>query len=313
MKVLCIGSAVMDIIGYPIGQADMWKEKQRISSIQIMPGGDAVNQSVYLAALGTQPALAACVGRDMNGEILKNTLQGLGVDTGFVKAKDDCATGTAMVLVDEAGERRIFSVKGAHSTLSKDDLPGRLPDECQAISLASLFSMPELERDGLEEYLREMKLQGKRIFADLAADKLGLGLSGIKRFLPYLDYFLPSVYDVLKMTGAETAQEAARFFYDAGVKHVVIKCGERGCYCHSKEFCGWIPAMKVEVVDTTGAGDCMTGVFISRILAGDSMEDACRYACAAASYSTTFAGASTAKLDDALIRQLLLQSETQNL
>lgn len=309
MKVLCIGSAVMDIIGYPIGQADMWKEKQRISSIQIIPGGDAVNQSVYLARMGTQPALAACVGQDMNGEILNNTLRGFEVDTTFLKAKEDCATGTAMILVDGLGERRIFSVKGAHSTLSREDVPWQLPEECKAISLASLFSMSEFEQDGLCEYLKEMKLQGKQIFADLAADKMGEGLAGIERFLPYLDYFLPSVYDVLKMTGAETAEEAARFFYNAGVGHVIIKCGEKGCYCLDPEFQGWIPAVPVKVVDTTGAGDCMVAVFIARILAGDSMKAACQYACAAASYSTTFTGACTAKLEDALIRNMLAALE----
>lgn len=308
MRVLCVGSAVMDIIGYPIGQADMWKEKQRISSIQIMPGGDAVNQSVYLASLGTKPALAACVGQDMNGEILKSTLQGFGVDISLVKAKENCATGTAMVLVDTEGERRIFSVKGAHSTLSREDVPWKLSEECRAISLASLFSMPEFEQDGLLEYLKEMRLGGKLIFADLAADKLGQGLEGIRRFLPYLDYFLPSVYDVLKMTGAKTAEEAARFFYDEGVKHVVIKCGDKGCYCYSDVCEGWIPAVPVKVVDTTGAGDCMTAVFISRILAGDRLDEACRYACAAASYSTTFTGACTAKLEDSVIRQMLKQN-----
>lgn len=61
----------------------------------------------------------------------------------------------------------------------------------------------------------------------------------------------------------------------------------------------------MEVVDTTGAGDCMTAVFISRILAGDRLDDACRYACAAASYSTIFTGAYTARLDDSIIRGMM--------
>ena len=298
MNILCIGSAVMDIMGYPIDQKIEWKEKQRVEDIRILPGGDAVNQSIYMAKMGAHPVLAACVGADTNGRILKSALKDMGVDVGAVKEKDAVSTGTAMVLVSEEGERRIFSVRGAHSTLNKNDVPqlSELPKECRAISLASLFSMPEFEQDGLLEYLKEAKERGILVFADLAADKLGLGLEGIRRFLPYIDYFLPSLYDVLTMTGTETAEEAAEAFRGLGVKHVVIKCGEKGCYCSDAAFHGWIPALPVKPVDTTGAGDCMVGVFVTRILAGEPLEAAARFACAAASYSTLYTGASTADL-----------------
>ena len=310
MKVLCIGSAVMDIMGYPIDQRKEWKEKQRISDIRILPGGDAVNQSVYMAQLGADPALVCCVGQDMNGKILRSTLKEMQVDVSLVKEKEDWATGTAMVLVSEDGERRTFSVQGAHSTLAKTDVPNLeiLTKECQAISLASLFSMPEWEKDGLLEYLKEAKEKGLLIFADLAADKLGLGLDGIRRFLPYIDYFLPSLYDVLSMTGTETAEEAAEAFHRLGVANVVIKCGERGCYYSGNQEKGWEPAIAVKVVDTTGAGDCTVASFVSRIIKGDSLGQACRYACAAGSYSTTFAGASTADLTDENIRKLLSEA-----
>ena len=323
MKVLCIGSAVMDIMGYPIDQKKEWKEKQRVSDIRILPGGDAVNQSIYMAKLGVRPALAACVGADTNGKLLKSALKDMGVNTEYMKEKDGQSTGTAMVLVSEEGERRVFSVKGAHSTLDKNDVPDlcELPGECRAVSLASLFSMPEFEADGLLAYLKEAKSRGLLVFADLAADKLGLGLAGIRPFLPYIDYFLPSLYDVLSMTNTETAEDAAEVFHRLGVANVVIKCGERGCFYSSCRIVenvetecdrsvykneemslqkNWVPALPVKPVYTTGAGDCMVAVFITRILAGVSMEDACRFACTAASYSTLYTGATTADLHEML-------------
>ena len=309
MNVLCIGSAVMDITGHPIPDSSLWQEKQRISSIQLSPGGDAVNQSIYLAQLGSRPALAACVGNDTNGMVLKNILKEKQVDTSLIREKDECATGTALVLVSPEGERNTFSVKGAHSLLSKEDIPWKLPEECQAISLASLFSMPLLEADGMLDYLKKMKKEGRLIFADLGSDKLGQGLTGIDSFLPYIDYFLPSLYDVLAMTGKQTAEEAARVFLEKGTAHVIIKCGEKGCFCSSNEFEGWIPALEVNPVDTTGAGDCMSAVFLHRIMQGDSVEAACRYACAAASYSTLFMGASAAVLSDEVICGQISASE----
>lgn len=305
MKVLCIGAAVLDITAYPIGQRKEWKEKQRIERIAVQIGGDAANQSVHLAALGWEPALVACVGDDANGRVLRALLESRGVNTDWVTAKAEHSTGTAIVLVDEAGERRTFSVAGAHSTLCRSDLPANLPEECQAISLASLFSMPELERDGLEEYLREAKNKGILITADLSADKKKQGFAGVERFLPLIDYFVPSLYDVLAMTGKATAEEAAEVFLQRGVGHVIIKCGARGAYLAQPGEGTWIPACPVRPVDTTGAGDCMSAVFLARILAGDTPEQACRYACGAASWSTLFLGASQAELSDRKIREFL--------
>lgn len=306
-EVLCIGAAVIDITAQPIDQMTQWKEKQRVSAIEICTGGDGANQSIRLADHGCSVALAACVGTDPNGEILKNALSSRGVNTAYITAKEQEATGTALVLVDAVGERHVFSVKGAHSLLSKEMLPKQLPEGCRAISLASLFSIPELEKDGLIPYLQAARKQGVLVFADLAADKLSLGLDGIRAFLPYIDYFLPSLYDAEEMTHQKTAEAAAEVYLQCGAKNVIIKCGADGCYYANNRISGWIPAVAVKPIDTTGAGDCMIALFLSRILAGDSMEDACRYACAGASYSTLFLGASKEKITPEAVRRWLLE------
>ena len=303
MKVLCIGSAVLDIAAKPIGQTGSWKEKQRIEELRIQIGGDAANQSVHLAALGWEPGLAACVGKDTNGKMLMAALESRGVDTSLMEMTEEYPTGTAMVLVDAQGERHTFSVKGAHSTLDEKALPEKLPEDCRAISLASLFSMPRLEEKGLLDFLQREKEKGILIFADLAADKQGKGLDGIRPFLPLIDYFLPSLYDAAEMTGCSTAREAAEVFLRQGVKQAVIKCGALGCWCAGPSFTGRIPARQVEPVDTTGAGDCMSAVFLARILSGDDVASACRYACLAATYSTLFLGASSVELSDEKIRR----------
>ncbi len=296
MDVLCIGSSVVDISAQPVGPSDTWKEKQKISEIKIMVGGDASNQSIRLADIGLSVGLLTCVGADQNGVFLKASLEERGVDTSNMSSKSGLSTGTALVLVSADGERHVFSTLGAHSLLSKADCPYSLLDGISAITIAGLFSLPEFERDGLLEYLKEAKRRGILVFSDLATDKLGLGLPGIKRFLPYLDYFLPSLYDAMDMTGGKDAQECAEIYRSLGVANVIIKCGEDGCYYLSEDISGWAPAVKVSPVDTTGAGDCMCALFISRILKGDDIDRACRYACAGASYSTLFAGASSEKI-----------------
>lgn len=309
MDVLCIGSAVMDIMARPVGQGEMWKEKQRISDIRIQTGGDAANQSIRLADLGLTVTLAACVGEDQNGSILRSALEGRGVDTSHMAVKREWPTGTAMVLVDDRGERHTFSVAGAHSRIGREDLPWDFLGACRAISLASLFSMPELEDDGLMELLQEANGRGIPVFADLASDKKRQGLEGIRRFLPYIDYFLPSLYDALEMTGAGSAEEAAAIYREQGAGTVVVKCGSEGCYFVSEQKRGWMPAVSVVPADTTGAGDCMAALFISRILRGEDVEAACRFACAGASLSTLFLGASAEKLPEARILEWMNEKE----
>ncbi len=301
-EILCIGSAVMDIVAHPVGDSLGWKEKQRISSIRIQPGGDAVNQSIRLADAGRSAALLACIGDDANGGILRSLLKKRGVETGYLTERTDVSTGTALVLVDEDGNRHTFSVYGAHSTLGREQLPiGRLDATVRAISLASLFSMPEAEADGLLEFLQYVKssvCKDVKVFADLAFDKNKQGLDGVRPFLPYLDYFLPSLYDAIDITGASNAAEAASVFRALGVAHVVIKCGSEGCYCSYGDQCGQVPAIRVKPVDTTGAGDCMVALFIDQILKQKDVETACRYACAGASLSTLYMGASEHPLPD---------------
>lgn len=292
-EVIVIGTAVTDIMAAGMPPVSAWLEKQRIGKLELMTGGDGANQSLRLSDLGRKTGLVACIGNDTAGRMILGELERRKVDTGRIRLHKSKPTGNSLVLVGTDGERHTFSAAGAHGELTKDDVKGITEGNPKAVSLASLFSMPYLEDDGLEELLKECRAKGILTCADLGSDKRQQGLSGIRRFLPLLDYFLPSEDDALRMTGTSSPEEAAGVFADCGAGCVVIKCGEKGAYWKTGEASGWVPAKKVRPVDTTGAGDCMVAYFIHGILAGKSVEDACRAACAAASLSTLLPGANT--------------------
>ena len=296
MKVLCIGLAVMDISARPISQNSVWQEKQSIDEISIQLGGDAVNQCIYLNKLDMEPGLNICIGSDSTGEMLVGALKQQGIDTSQVCIRKDSRTGTSLVIIDDAGERRIFSATGAERLLHMEDLPSPLPDGLKAISLASLFGLDHLERDGLDEYLKNARQQGILVFADTIWDKFGVGLKGISHLFPQIDYFLPSYYEAASLMGTDTPEDTAAALRNLGVGTAIIKCGGDGVFVDSPEFRGQIPAMKVDPLDTTGAGDCFVACFIASMLKGYSVEEACRLSCRASSWSTLSLGASTAKL-----------------
>ena len=241
MKVLCIGVGVVDIAAWPVSRQTEWQEKQRISGISIQAGGDAVNQAVYLSQLGMEACVNICVGRDENGVLLKEAIRKKGVDTSFIRVRDDAATGTALVLIDEKGERRVFSAPGAHGLIRKTDLPEEIPEHLQAVSLASLFGMDYLERDGLEEFLDQLKEKGIPVFADLLFDKYQRGLNGIAHLLERIDFFLPSSYDALSLTGTGSVEECAAFLRKMGPGTVIIKCGAKGVSRRDAKVCRRFP------------------------------------------------------------------------
>jgi len=198
-----------------------------------------------------------------------------------------------------AGRRYRFE-RGERETAILLERDGAFFEEKQirALSVGSIFSMPRLEAEGLYEILKTARRKGVLTFGDLSADKRGQGFEGVRRFLPELDYFLPSIYDAREMTGLLTPEAIAEFYLSEGAQTVVIKLGEKGAYYRTEKEEGLVPAGKVKPVDTTGAGDCMNALFISRILAGDDTCTALRRACAGASLSTAFAGAAGGRITE---------------
>ena len=293
MQVLCIGSAVLDITASCVSRKRDWAEKQRIDSIRFTIGGDAVNQCVRMADAGLSVGIVSAVGTDRNGILIKEELIRRKVQTDYLRIKPEYPTGTALVLLDEEAQRTVFSVRGAYCELEKNDIPDLADPALRAVSIAGLFTEPKLEADGgMLELLCRAQSRGILTFADLASDKLHQGFDGIRPFLPHLDYFLPSLADAAVMNGTESPEENAAIFRAAGCPAVIIKCGEDGAYVSAADSAFRVRTAQVQPVDTTGAGDCMAALLISRILKGERLEQAVRYACLGATYSTLSPGAS---------------------
>ena len=292
-----IGTVVMDVTAESVGLQVDWKDKQRIDGIRLAIGGDGANQSIRMADLDMSVAITGCVGKDMAGMLAMEALRKRGVDVSHMTESSDRETGTALILLRNDGDRNIFSNNGAHPQVYKEDCAWIRKADIRALSIASLFCLPWLEEDGLLSLLEDCRKRGILTFADLGSDKKKQGLSGIQPFLPWIDYFLPSEEDALAMTGTDTPEKAAEVYLQNGASAVVIKCAARGAYYRSTEESGWVPALPVVPVDTTGAGDCFAAHFIHGILAGRPLREACIKACEAASLSTLARGASAVPID----------------
>ena len=307
--VLSIGLSLLDVTAFGVMDPEQWKEKQRIRKVDLVPGGDAANQSIFLASLGLHACLNACVGDDESGMTIRNVMESRGVDTRYLKVKEGLNTGVALILVNDEGKRTVFSTPGAHRTMNGGDLPGELPQDLAAITIGSFFAIPEAEEDGLEQFLKKAKERGVLIFGDLDTAGVVYDPARLERFAPLMDYFIPSLYDVMPYTGEDNVEKAVEKLHRLGTENIIIKCGEKGALVDCPSFKGTVPALKVDPVDTTGAGDCMSAAVVSRILSGDTVREAVRYGCAAGSLCTLYPGANSIRLTDEMVRKALADQE----
>ncbi len=294
IDVVALGIAVMDIAARPADRTLFDRDNTRIEDISLVTGGDAANQAVVLRKLGRRVALSCRLGDDALGRIFLTELHALGVDTAHIVVSDQSVTSAAVVLISPNGQRNIITRPGNNYDFCLADVAMNAIADARALTVGSFFGCVKLEEDGMAQVLAHAKRCGALTFADMSSDKKGLKLAGIRAFLPYLDWFMPSEYESAHLTDGLGAQEAARVFLDAGARNVVIKLGERGVYACCEGFAGYVPAYQIRAVDTTGSGDAFCAGLIHSVLDGAGTREALEFACACGAFGALHLGASAA-------------------
>lgn len=285
IDVLCIGQAVIDCITR--GQEpDRHRENVfRAERIELHIGGDAVNESSALADMGLRAAIACGVGEDLGGNILRSELARRGVDTSGIRVMRELTTPIAQLVVRQDG--------GRHSVNSRATmLEGYRPDagelrigEARIVSLASLFRAPLDSAQTVRELARAAKDAGAVLCADTKLPTFReIRMEELEDVWPLVDYFFPNEREAAYYTRSgrpasssseifspEDFWKMAEAFRTLGIRNVVIKAGADGCYVDGEEGRFHLPALPVEAVDSTGAGDNFVAGFLSGILRGEGL------------------------------------------
>lgn len=279
---LCLGGCVGD---------------QRGPGTDLMLGGDAANEAVMLRRLGIISTLCALVGEDEIGLRLRELLNQAGVNTDYLRTTRHYRTTISKVLLDAGGDRT-FKVSGeAHRHLQKSDLPQNLLDDLDALSLGSLFTLQDLETDGLSGLLKAARRRHILTFADTTRNRNHRSLADIHPILSQLDYFLPSFDDVRNEFGSLQPEALCRLFVSQGCRHVILKMGAEGALGYDGRRFFPVPAYPAVQIDAAGAGDTFCAAFIASILKGLTLEAAIQNGAYAGARAVECVGAHAAKLD----------------
>lgn len=277
------------------------------SDLRLVPGGKGANQAVTAARLGAEVTMIGRVGADVFGEELLGNLEREGIDTAFVERDPDQATGTAFIALAPSGENSILVCAGANGAVS----PAQVDRACDAIARADIL----LVQLGLasETVLRGMEIAaevGARVLFDPAPVR-----GDLDALWPLTTVATPNETEAEAITGRQVtdvgqAAAAARWFRERGVALAVVKLGARGALAVDDDGARLVAGYRVEVVDTTGAGDAFAGALGVRLAEGATVEEALAFANAAGAVAASRFGAQTSLPSRADVKALMAAQMT---
>lgn len=272
-EIVIIGAAILDVLVRPADEQVFRTGSSPAEEIRMSTGADALNEASVLAALGKNVRLETVIGDDQAGKFIQNFCREKGIELGEHCVKKNLATGINVVLIDREGERHFLTnPAGSLRKLTLEDISMPFPDNAGILCFASVFVFPQIGAAELEQIFRQAASQGMTVCADLTKRKNGETVQDLAPALRYVDYLFPNEEEAMLLTGEHSAETAAEKLFEAGVKHVVIKCGTRGCYVKTDKESVWVPAVReVECVDTTGAGDSFAAGFLAALSDGKTV------------------------------------------
>ncbi|MDX3639921.1 ribokinase [Streptomyces sp. MB09-02B] len=256
------------------------------SDLAVHPGGKGANQAVAAARLGARTALLARVGDDGNGRLLLDSQRAAGVDTAGVLV-GGAPTGVALITVDPSGDNSIVVSPGANGKLTPEDVRA-----AEGLLRASRVVSAQLEipLETVVEVVRRLP-EGTRFVLNPSPPR-----ELPAEVLAACDPLIVNEHEARVIVGGELAgspspEDWARALLALGPRSVVVTLGAEGALVATPEGSARVAAVKVDAVDTTGAGDAFTAALAWKLGAGSEPAEAAAYAARVGAAAVTRAGA----------------------
>ena len=286
-KVVVVGSFMMDLVV----KAERRPRKGETligDEFGMFIGGKGTNQAIAAARLGAQVHMVGRLGTDLFGDMFISALDKDGINTPFIARDPEVGTGVGTPVIDAQGDNSIIIIPRANMRLSIEDVNKAEEAISEADVLLLQLEVPIPSSQRAAEIAR---VGGATVILNPApARELP------DDFLRYIDIVTPNETETEMLTGVEVtdplgAERAAKNLLDKGMSAVVLTLGERGALLLTQETTKAIPAYKVEVVDTTAAGDAFGGALATAIAKDEPLEQAVASANAAGAIAVTIMGA----------------------
>ncbi len=295
-KIICLGSACKDIF-FPTSEGKImdtpedllakkkiafelgakYKIEERFETL----GGCAVNVACALSLLGIESACYSKLGDDNVGQWIRSRLADFGINQELLSQESGFSSDLSAIIVDhKSGDRIIFSNQKVNSTL--EIVPEELA-EAEWIFIGDLQGDWETHLENIFELAKE---KGIRVAFNPRQSNIHDNAQKIVQSLPFSEIvFLnkDEAIEVVSVLGKFSSEELEEEKFlilklkELGAQIVVITDGDRGAWATEKDQVFFVPSIKVESIDSTGAGDAFSGAFWAAHLKGKSLAECLKW------------------------------------
>jgi sugar/nucleoside kinase (ribokinase family) len=274
-RVVVLGAHILDVLGWPVQEIPPGQGSSRLKQIKATAAGTAAGTAVDLAKLGADVLSIGAVGDDLLADLVITAMTRHGIDTSGLVRKPGVQTSATILPIRPNGERPALHVPGATSRLELADIDlGRLSD-ARALMVGAPDALGNFVEDGLIDVVGAAKAQGALVAVDVLHPGRRADLDRLGPLLGQADWFLPNVEQIAALTGWADPVLAMKAVLSLGTGGVAVTLGADGC------LVAWpgsdpvhLPAIPVDVVDTTGCGDAFNAGMITGLLLGGGPVDA---------------------------------------
>ena len=260
-------------------------------------GGDTSNAAIAAARQGAGVGYLSAVGDDVYGHMLRDLWQREGVDASGVRTDAQAFTAVYFVTHDARGHHFSFFRKGsAASRMTPADLPRERIAAAKVLHLSGISAaISDSACDTCFAAVEAAKAAGVQVSFDtnlrLKLWPIARARAVMRELIRLSDICLPSLEDVQAISGLQDADALVDWCLELGARTVALKLGAEGAIVTDGKQRVRIAPHPCQPVDATGAGDTFAGAFLARLVQGDALEPAARYAAVAAALSTEGYGA----------------------
>lgn len=234
-------------------------------------GGSAANTALMLASMDCPVKFFSRIGNDIPGDKILEQLAHCGLETDGILQSDSEKTGVTVSLT-YPDDRMYITYPGTVASVKPADFPEGYLSAGDHLHLSSYFLQKAL-RPLVGELLKKAKSRNMTTSLDPGGDpEQQWDMKCLEPYWRYLDWFLPNRDEIKGICGAGSLKAAVRGF-SSRVPGVLVKMGKDGAMLRCQGKIESFPGNNIDIVDTTGAGDCFNAGFLYALLKGGSRRE----------------------------------------
>lgn len=272
-KITVIGSLNYDVI-LKIPRLPFKGETLTANGAAFSAGGKGANQAVQAAKLKTPTYMVGCVGTDASADFLVNTAKEYGVNVDYIR-KVPGSSGMGVINAVEDGSVYACIVRGANFEVTKEDVDNAMPILKES---GVCILQNEIPVEIIAYAIDEAKEAGCIVVLN-AAPAIELPEECLSKVdILVVNEVEAEFYCHEKIDSVEKAKTEIKKMAEKYNNNVIFTLGKDGAVAYENGTIEFIPAMKVDAIETTGAGDSYIGAVSHSIIEGKSLIEACKFA-----------------------------------